>query len=337
MIETFDGRMVHLPNSKVLDEPLANHTLVGARRAEVEVRVEHTGPVADLLDALRGGRGGRRRRRPRSGRHGDPRRHGPGAGARHRPVLAPSDDVLRGDHGRGRRPRLGARRPVARCGRHLAGPTAGARAAADGLSRARRRGRRGVIGARPRPDAAADSSRDHRTRAVRLLHGAGGTALRPAPVGQPRPGAVRRLRPPLRRPGPRGLGCGDGDPLLALRAEGLDVEGLDSSADMLDRCRVRADAAGLDVVLHHAADGSDGPRPHLPGDLPGRPDVQPPRRRRPGRGRTRADPRPPGARCESAGAPVRPRGRPEPRCDEGVGDDAGDPDRGRAGRRGPRS
>ena len=53
VIETFDGRMVHLPNSKVLDEPLANHTLVGARRAEVEVRVEHTGPVTDLLDTLR--------------------------------------------------------------------------------------------------------------------------------------------------------------------------------------------------------------------------------------------------------------------------------------------
>jgi SAM-dependent methyltransferase len=48
------------------------------------------------------------------------------------------------------------------------------------------------------------------------------------------------------------LGCGDGDPLLALRASGLDVEGLDSSADMLARCRRRADELGLDVVLHHA-------------------------------------------------------------------------------------
>lgn len=48
------------------------------------------------------------------------------------------------------------------------------------------------------------------------------------------------------------LGCGDGDPLLALRAEGLDVEGLDSSADMLARCQVRAGEQGLDVVLHHA-------------------------------------------------------------------------------------
>ena len=36
------------------------------------------------------------------------------------------------------------------------------------------------------------------------------------------------------------LGCGDGDPLLALRALGLDVDGVDSSRDMLDRLRARA-------------------------------------------------------------------------------------------------
>lgn len=48
------------------------------------------------------------------------------------------------------------------------------------------------------------------------------------------------------------LGCGDGDPLLELRARGLDVEGLDSSAEMLARCRAAASARGLDVVLHHA-------------------------------------------------------------------------------------
>jgi SAM-dependent methyltransferase len=47
------------------------------------------------------------------------------------------------------------------------------------------------------------------------------------------------------------LGCGDGDPLLDLRGRGLDVEGVDSSADMLARCRRRADEAGLDVVVHH--------------------------------------------------------------------------------------
>ncbi|HUQ39493.1 MAG TPA: class I SAM-dependent methyltransferase [Acidimicrobiales bacterium] len=49
------------------------------------------------------------------------------------------------------------------------------------------------------------------------------------------------------------LGCGTGDPLLELRRRGLDVEGLDASADMLALCRVRADEAGLEVVLHEAS------------------------------------------------------------------------------------
>jgi ubiquinone/menaquinone biosynthesis C-methylase UbiE len=48
------------------------------------------------------------------------------------------------------------------------------------------------------------------------------------------------------------LGCGDGDPLLDLCAAGLDVEGLDASADMLDRCRQAAERRGLDVRLHLA-------------------------------------------------------------------------------------
>jgi SAM-dependent methyltransferase len=47
------------------------------------------------------------------------------------------------------------------------------------------------------------------------------------------------------------LGCGGGDPLLDLVGRGLDVEGLDSSADMLEQCRVAALERGLDVVLHH--------------------------------------------------------------------------------------
>jgi SAM-dependent methyltransferase len=46
------------------------------------------------------------------------------------------------------------------------------------------------------------------------------------------------------------LGCGDGDPLLALRRLGLDVEGVDSSPDMIDRCREAAAAQGLSVTLH---------------------------------------------------------------------------------------
>lgn len=47
------------------------------------------------------------------------------------------------------------------------------------------------------------------------------------------------------------LGCGAGDPLLELRRRGFDVEGVDSSPDMLERCRHRAAAEGLDVVVHH--------------------------------------------------------------------------------------
>ncbi len=47
------------------------------------------------------------------------------------------------------------------------------------------------------------------------------------------------------------LACGSGDPLLALVGQGFDVEGLDSSADMLARCRSRAKDLALDVTLHH--------------------------------------------------------------------------------------
>ena len=43
------------------------------------------------------------------------------------------------------------------------------------------------------------------------------------------------------------LGCGDGDPLLELRALGLDVDGVDSSSDMLARLRGRAERRGLVV------------------------------------------------------------------------------------------
>lgn len=47
------------------------------------------------------------------------------------------------------------------------------------------------------------------------------------------------------------LGCGDGEPLLELRERGLDVEGVDSSGDLLERCRSLAENAGIDVTLHH--------------------------------------------------------------------------------------
>ncbi|GAB2486487.1 class I SAM-dependent methyltransferase [Nocardiopsis aegyptia] len=47
------------------------------------------------------------------------------------------------------------------------------------------------------------------------------------------------------------LGCGDGDPLIELVRRGVQVEGVDSSADMVRRCRERAAAAGVEVVVHH--------------------------------------------------------------------------------------
>ena len=49
------------------------------------------------------------------------------------------------------------------------------------------------------------------------------------------------------------LGCGSGDPLLDLRRRGLDVDGVDSSADMLAICRRRAADEGVAVTVHHQA------------------------------------------------------------------------------------
>jgi SAM-dependent methyltransferase len=47
------------------------------------------------------------------------------------------------------------------------------------------------------------------------------------------------------------LGTGNGRFLIPARQRGLDVEGIDSSADMLERCRRNAATAGIDVTLHH--------------------------------------------------------------------------------------
>jgi SAM-dependent methyltransferase len=43
------------------------------------------------------------------------------------------------------------------------------------------------------------------------------------------------------------LGCGDGDPILELRRRGFDVDGIDASPDMIERCRARAAAMGVAV------------------------------------------------------------------------------------------
>ncbi|MDJ0787810.1 MAG: class I SAM-dependent methyltransferase [Myxococcota bacterium] len=52
-------------------------------------------------------------------------------------------------------------------------------------------------------------------------------------------------------PGPAlELGCGTGLPMLELCRRGYEVDGVDSSADMLARCRERAAELGLEVELH---------------------------------------------------------------------------------------
>jgi trans-aconitate methyltransferase len=50
------------------------------------------------------------------------------------------------------------------------------------------------------------------------------------------------------------LACGDGRPMLDLIESGLAVEGLDSSADMLMRCRAAAAERGLGPVTLHLGD-----------------------------------------------------------------------------------
>lgn len=49
---------------------------------------------------------------------------------------------------------------------------------------------------------------------------------------------------------PWSLGCGDGGPFLELARQGVDVEGVDSSKDMLARCHAKAAAEGLRIVTH---------------------------------------------------------------------------------------
>ncbi|MFT7652831.1 MAG: SAM-dependent methyltransferase [Limisphaerales bacterium] len=46
------------------------------------------------------------------------------------------------------------------------------------------------------------------------------------------------------------LACGAGHPMLDLVAQGYDVWGIDSSKDMLDQCREKAEARGLQPSVH---------------------------------------------------------------------------------------
>lgn len=58
----------------------------------------------------------------------------------------------------------------------------------------------------------------------------------------------------VRQHGEPGLevGCGDGHPILELVAQGLDVDGVDSSPDMIERAQGAARGRGLEVGLHVA-------------------------------------------------------------------------------------
>ena len=47
------------------------------------------------------------------------------------------------------------------------------------------------------------------------------------------------------------IGCGDGEPLLDVCAAGLEVDGIDSSLDMVKRCRQNAKERGLQVNVFH--------------------------------------------------------------------------------------
>lgn len=47
------------------------------------------------------------------------------------------------------------------------------------------------------------------------------------------------------------IGCGDGEPMLDLCAAGLVVDGVDSSADMVDRCRQNAAQRGISTRVYH--------------------------------------------------------------------------------------
>jgi len=49
VIETFDGAVVHLPNSDTLDNPIVNRSTTAGRRSSVEVRADRARVPADEL------------------------------------------------------------------------------------------------------------------------------------------------------------------------------------------------------------------------------------------------------------------------------------------------
>lgn len=91
---------------------------------------------------------------------------------------------------------------------------------------------------------------DERIRPADFYTGIVADLYEPLKSARPNPAEYARFIEELGEPALE-LGCGDGHPLLDLRRRGIDVEGVDSSANMLDRCRRKAAEAGLKVAVHH--------------------------------------------------------------------------------------
>ena len=49
VLETYDGRTVHVPNAKMVQDPIVNHSARGLRRSEVQVRTARGGAEVDEL------------------------------------------------------------------------------------------------------------------------------------------------------------------------------------------------------------------------------------------------------------------------------------------------
>ncbi len=52
VVRTIDGRMIHLPNAKVIEEPLANHSTLGARRSELSIECARSADIAATIESI---------------------------------------------------------------------------------------------------------------------------------------------------------------------------------------------------------------------------------------------------------------------------------------------
>jgi small-conductance mechanosensitive channel len=52
VIRTIDGRILHLPNAKVIEEPLANHSTLGLRRSELSIECTSPADIEATIKAI---------------------------------------------------------------------------------------------------------------------------------------------------------------------------------------------------------------------------------------------------------------------------------------------